>query len=913
MLYIWVEFRWYYNPPKYKKRAIALISANYTFEGTQSMSRNKGLIVLLLISSLLSPSINTIQANSSFNNNSGLFRGINLGNALEAPNEGDWGVQLTQNHFKRVNEAGFDFVRVPIRWSAHASYEEPFTISENFFERIDWVINQSYNQNLSIIINIHHYGQIMSDPISNKDRFLSIWQQIAERFQNHSEKLYFELLNEPTDNLTNVLWNQYLVEAINVIRETNPIRKIIVGPTNWNNLYALDDLILPGNDTNIIVTFHYYSPFHFTHQGAEWVEGSNDWLGTTWSGTTEEMNAIRTDLDVATQWAYDNNKTLLLGEFGAYSKADLESRVRWTSFVAREAEKRNISWAYWELCSGFGIIDGSLDNWNFQLLEALIPISSVLRPALNTGNIYTITSKVTGQGALVNSTADGANVFCDVLYSFANNFRWQLVKHPYKPGYMIISLLNMKLWEVEGASTSEDASIQTNSMSRINWEIPDYRLFIFEEDNSSYFYRIKNYETKLYVSRDSNGNIVQKSSSENDSLLWKLTLVTISSPHFDNLVWADEFNYLGFPNSTYWSFEQTFVNNELQFYTVEDADNCWISNGTLKITARKEAMEGFPYTSARIQSHHKMEILYGQVEARIKVAGGNGTWPAFWMLGTDIDTIGWPKCGEIDILEYVGFDPYSIHGNAHTELYNGMDATNIGASVNITAPWTDWHVYGVKWSQERIVWYVDNREYFVYENIGQGKDQYPFTSSFYIILNLAIGGTWGGIHGIDDLIFPVTFEVDFVRVYQESTHEDTTPPEKVIGLDATVLSDSQVYLFWMANMENDIDHYNVYRNDFKITEITSTTFNDLSLNANTTYTYEVSAVDTSGNEGARSDPVIITTESMKTTSSMTSLATSSISWTTETTPITNFTSLGVISANIALLILFLRRKRKKSS
>lgn len=303
----------------------------------------------------------------------GLYRGVNLGNALEAPDEGDWGVVLEEEYFELIGDKGFDFVRIPIRWSAHAEENPPYTINPEFFDRIDWVINQALSRNLSAIINIHHYNGIMENPSDHKSRFLSLWEQIAEHYSDYSKNLYFEILNEPHDNLTHTLWNQYLKEAILIIRETNPDRLIIVGPTDWNSLDELDLLSIPEEDTDIIVTFHYYEPFHFTHQGAEWVDGSEEWLGTEWKGTVLDKDAIRKDLDDAIMWAKNHNRTLLLGEFGSYNKADMDSRVRWTDFIAREAEKRDIAWAYWEFCAGFGIYDPDTEEWRDRLLQALIP------------------------------------------------------------------------------------------------------------------------------------------------------------------------------------------------------------------------------------------------------------------------------------------------------------------------------------------------------------------------------------------------------------------------------------------------------------------------------------------------------------------------------------------------------------
>jgi len=319
------------------------------------------------------PSPTTFADEHVFEQNRKLGRGVNLGNALEAPQEGEWGLSLREEYFERIAEAGFNSVRVPIRWSSHASADSPYTIDPVFFERIDWVIDQALKNDLTVVINIHHYEEINEEPRPHKERFLSIWQQIAERYQDQPETVYFELLNEPTGTLGATVWNEYAAQAIEVIRKTNPDRTIIIGPGNWNAMDALYGLILPDDDRNLIVTVHYYSPFQFTHQGAEWVDDSDPWLGTTWDGTLEEKQLIERNFDAAVKWADQNRRPLFLGEFGAYSKADMESRVRWTEFIARTAEQKGMSWAYWEFGSGFGVFDPENEEWRESLLQALIP------------------------------------------------------------------------------------------------------------------------------------------------------------------------------------------------------------------------------------------------------------------------------------------------------------------------------------------------------------------------------------------------------------------------------------------------------------------------------------------------------------------------------------------------------------
>lgn len=309
----------------------------------------------------------------AFEQNQRLGRGMNLGNALEAPNEGDWGIVLQEHYFALIQEAGFNSVRIPIRWSTHTTATFPYSIDTRFLKRVDWAIEQALDRNLAVMINIHHYEEIMQDPAGHKERFLAIWSELATHYQNYSGDLFFEILNEPNDKLTPDLWNQYLSEAIALIRETNPGRTLVVGTANWGGYAGLTSLKLPEEDRNIVVTFHYYNPFPFTHQGAEWVDNSDQWLGTPWHGTDAEKQAVRNDFAQAVNWANVNNRPLNVGEFGAYSKAAMSSRATWTNFVSRTAEENDMSWHYWEFIAGFGAYNSSTDDWNYPLLDALIP------------------------------------------------------------------------------------------------------------------------------------------------------------------------------------------------------------------------------------------------------------------------------------------------------------------------------------------------------------------------------------------------------------------------------------------------------------------------------------------------------------------------------------------------------------
>jgi endoglucanase len=301
-----------------------------------------------------------------------LQRGVNFGNMLEPPNEGEWGLTVEEEYFDLVKESGFDFVRLPVRWNTHAEQEWPYSIVPAFFSRVDEVVNWSLERDLTIIVDFHHYEEMAWDPWSHKDRFLGITRQVAEHYKDYPSTVLFELLNEPNDQLNAQLWNQYLVEALTIVRETNPTRDVVIGPVNWNSHEWLSTLDVP-NDEHLIVTFHYYSPFQFTHQGAEWAgDEAQKWLGTEW-GSDAEKSEIVSHFDSVADWAERKNVRILLGEFGAYSRGPQESRVRWTEFVREQAEAHGFAWAYWELAAGFGIYDPDAKVWRDDLLKALIP------------------------------------------------------------------------------------------------------------------------------------------------------------------------------------------------------------------------------------------------------------------------------------------------------------------------------------------------------------------------------------------------------------------------------------------------------------------------------------------------------------------------------------------------------------
>lgn len=235
------------------------------------------------------------------------------------------------------------------------------------------------------------------------------------------------------------------------------------------------------------------------------------------------------------------------------------------------------------------------------------------------------------------------------------------------------------------------------------------------------------------------------------------------------IVWSDEFNYTGAPDSTKWGYDlggNGWGNNELQFYTKSNK-NVRVENGNLIIEAHKDSIENSPYSSTRLVSKKKGDWLYGRIEVRAKLPKGKGTWPAIWMLSTDWKYGGWPESGEIDIMEHVGYDPGVIHGTVHTESYNHIKQTQNEGTVTIPDVQTDFHVYALEWRENKMDFLVDDK---VFHSITRDpKDDYkgwPFDQRFHLLLNLAVGGNWGGKNGVDESIWPQRMEVDYVRVYE---------------------------------------------------------------------------------------------------------------------------------------------------
>ncbi len=242
-------------------------------------------------------------------------------------------------------------------------------------KRVDWAVNCALSRKLPVMLNVHHYLELFSDPNNHRERFLALWEQIAEHYKDYPEILILEPLNEPTGKLGTKEWNSLLKQAITVIRKSNPDRVIVIASAWSNTIDNLKWLEIPKDERNIIVSVHCYDPLEFTHQGASWVtdHDSNAWLGTKWTGTDSQKKAVTNKFDIAVAWSKQNNRPINLGEFGSFNKADMDSRARYTKFFADAAVERGFSFHYWQFDSDFAVYDVQTNTWIKPLLEALIP------------------------------------------------------------------------------------------------------------------------------------------------------------------------------------------------------------------------------------------------------------------------------------------------------------------------------------------------------------------------------------------------------------------------------------------------------------------------------------------------------------------------------------------------------------
>ncbi|NNC37244.1 MAG: cellulase family glycosylhydrolase [Hyphomonadaceae bacterium] len=297
-------------------------------------------------------------------------RCVNMGNSLEAPRDAPWGAPINTDHFALIKAKGFDTVRIPARWSDYTAGAPDFKIESNFKRKVENIVVAALAQDLNVILNVHHFEEIMDDPISHTPKLVEMWRQISETFKDQPDSLWFEVINEPNGMLKAQPLLQLQHEAVETIRKTNPDRIVILGGEDWSGIRTLDTNMMPPDD-NIVYTFHYYDPFAFTHQFAPW---TGDAMPTEKRGWGSEKD--RDELKDAVQTAVDFEKAIdrpvFVGEFGAYEKINNSERVQYVNDVRSAMEGAQIPWCLWSFSNTFPLYDTEKQAWDKDMLDALV-------------------------------------------------------------------------------------------------------------------------------------------------------------------------------------------------------------------------------------------------------------------------------------------------------------------------------------------------------------------------------------------------------------------------------------------------------------------------------------------------------------------------------------------------------------
>jgi endoglucanase len=362
-------------------------------------------LVLLLLLSLTA----TAQKDSQARLAAGKFmRGANIANYLEVPPDESWAVRHTVLDLKQIRAEGFDHIRLPVAWNYYTGPAPDYKLSDEIFAKADSMVTNATVLGLNVIINLHHFDEFTTDPAANTAKFHVIWRQVAAHYAAAPDGVAFELLNEPHDAATTAVMNPIYAEAIRAIRQTNPRRTIFVGPGKWNSPNELPDLRLPDNDDNLIVTLHCYDPMFFTHQGASWAGPDFKSTGIHFPGppkipfepdpnlplkkwvldTIHRYNTLPADsnpcsprafvskIQKAKAWSEEFGRPIHWGEFGAFTKADQESRAHYYKAMREALDAAGIGWAIWDWKSGF-------NYWNTKTQQPLPGMRQALFPAKN--------------------------------------------------------------------------------------------------------------------------------------------------------------------------------------------------------------------------------------------------------------------------------------------------------------------------------------------------------------------------------------------------------------------------------------------------------------------------------------------------------------------------------------------------
>lgn len=297
-------------------------------------------------------------------------RCMNMGNALESPAvEGEWGYTIRAQDLEMLAADGFDTVRVPIRWSSRTGVAAPYTIDPDFFLRVDEVIAQALAANLKVIINVHHYNDLSEQPDMHEPRLEAIWAQIGERYATFPDTLIFEIINEPYGEMTIDRTDALNQKLLSQIRQTNPDRWVIYGTGQWGNLEGLTKSA-PEYAPKVMLTYHEYSPFEFTHQGAFWTDPVPP-MGKTW-GSSRDLAKMSARQDKALAFQTRHAMPILVGEFGVYHEVPIEQRAAWLHAQRQGFEARGFGWCHWDFATTLKAYDQQQETWLPEIKAALL-------------------------------------------------------------------------------------------------------------------------------------------------------------------------------------------------------------------------------------------------------------------------------------------------------------------------------------------------------------------------------------------------------------------------------------------------------------------------------------------------------------------------------------------------------------
>jgi endoglucanase len=296
-------------------------------------------------------------------------RGINIG-ALEAPSEGEWGYRIQADHLSAMADAGFDGIRLPVRWDEHAEGRRDYRIDPAFFARVDEVIGQALTRGLKVQLDIHHFWRLIDEPQRYAPRVAELWRQVAEHYRSVAPELIFEVINELNGSYWNAARTTALYQrAIAAIRESNPGRLIVVGPPDWNSINGLNGWT-PPEDASLALSVHYYEPHDFTHQRGEWLDDPPN-FDRAW-GKSDDVAQVRAHIARAADWARARNLPLQLGEFGVNRRVSVEQRALWLRTVRETCEAHAIGWCVWDFATTFEIFDQQRGQFIPEIRRALL-------------------------------------------------------------------------------------------------------------------------------------------------------------------------------------------------------------------------------------------------------------------------------------------------------------------------------------------------------------------------------------------------------------------------------------------------------------------------------------------------------------------------------------------------------------